>query len=205
MVRKCQEASMKEAVQSDKRHHATKASVGVFLRYGYARTTMGDLAKAAGMSRPAFYLIFPSKEEAFSAVVHHMNSEVLSEIRNELVRYDSVEQKLLFACERWGAGGYDLLERYPDARDMFDLAFKPVREIYEKFQALLAEVLATSNLRLDATPQELARILAFAIRGFKEAASSSTEMRRLIAVVVASVASTLKGGSTGKKRPTSTS
>lgn len=39
-----------------------------FARYGYTRTTMGDVATAAGMSRPAVYLRVRNKDELLRAV-----------------------------------------------------------------------------------------------------------------------------------------
>ena len=57
-----------------------RAAQEVFARYGYARTTMGDVAQTAGISRPALYLVFPGKEELFSAVIHRMNTEAFQDI-----------------------------------------------------------------------------------------------------------------------------
>ena len=53
------------------------AATQVFLRYGYRRVTMGDLAQAAHMSRPALYVVFPSKEEIFTAVMARLLTAML--------------------------------------------------------------------------------------------------------------------------------
>ena len=37
----------------------------VFLAYGFARTTMDDIARAADMSRPALYLLFKNKTDIY--------------------------------------------------------------------------------------------------------------------------------------------
>ncbi len=44
------------------------AAFDSFARYGYTRTTMGDVAIAAGMSRPAVYLRVRNKDELLRAV-----------------------------------------------------------------------------------------------------------------------------------------
>lgn len=44
------------------------AAFGSFARYGYARTTMNDVALAAAMSRPAVYLRVRNKDELLRAV-----------------------------------------------------------------------------------------------------------------------------------------
>ncbi|HEY8129307.1 MAG TPA: helix-turn-helix domain-containing protein, partial [Hyphomicrobium sp.] len=69
----------------------------VFLRYGYRRVTMGDIADAAKMSRPALYLVIPSKEEIFTAVLAQTFSEMLEEIRGGIGSFQTARDKLTFA------------------------------------------------------------------------------------------------------------
>ena len=40
----------------------------VFLAYGFSRTTMDDIARAADMSRPGLYLLFKNKTDIFRAI-----------------------------------------------------------------------------------------------------------------------------------------
>jgi len=47
-----------------RRDDIVRAAIGVFLRYGYARTTMRDIAQATGLTRPTLYLTFPTKSES---------------------------------------------------------------------------------------------------------------------------------------------
>ena len=71
-------------MQSDKERRILEAAYGVFFRYGYARTTMGDLASAAGLSRPALYLVYPGKAEVFAAVVEWFIASTLAAMRASL-------------------------------------------------------------------------------------------------------------------------
>ena len=43
-----------------------QAAFGVFLRYGYKKTSMDDLARAAGLSRQGLYLHFANKDALFN-------------------------------------------------------------------------------------------------------------------------------------------
>jgi AcrR family transcriptional regulator len=45
------------------------AALDQFARNGFAATRMDDIAKAAGLSKAAIYLYFPSKEDVFKALV----------------------------------------------------------------------------------------------------------------------------------------
>ncbi|MFC6085117.1 TetR/AcrR family transcriptional regulator [Sphaerisporangium aureirubrum] len=45
------------------------AALAVFGRYGFQKTSMEAVAKAAGISRPGLYLLFPGKEELYRATM----------------------------------------------------------------------------------------------------------------------------------------
>ncbi|MDN2566996.1 TetR/AcrR family transcriptional regulator [Aquibium sp. A9E412] len=51
-----------------KRARILEGAVKVFLAYGYARTTMDDIARAAEVSRPALYVVFRNKTDIYRAI-----------------------------------------------------------------------------------------------------------------------------------------
>ncbi|MEU4400141.1 TetR/AcrR family transcriptional regulator [Micromonospora orduensis] len=55
--------------EDPKRAAALVAAVGVFGRYGFQKTSMEAVAKAAGISRPGLYLMFPNKEQLYRATM----------------------------------------------------------------------------------------------------------------------------------------
>lgn len=174
-------------MSSEKEPRILDAAREVFFRYGYARTTMADVAQAAGMSRPALYLVFPGKAELFSAVVHRINAETFQTIHAGLGALETLEQKLVFVFEQWVAKAYDIAYASPDAKDLFDYALRAMQEVSTQFQAFLAELLreAVHASRLRVTPEEIARTLLFSIHGFKAVAADGADLRRMIAVQVA--------------------
>ena len=169
-----------------RRERVLEGATDVFLRYGYARTTMRDIAERVGISRPTLYLVFPNKEQVFGAVIRRMDDDQLATIRATLPTLPTLEEKLLFACQTWGTHGVDLMAAHPDARDLFDLTFVPVQQVYARFQALIVELISAPATAspLQAAPEELGRALTFAMRGFRETAVNGNDMRRLIAVQV---------------------
>lgn len=170
------------------------AGTDVFLRYGHARTTMADIADNAGISRPALYLVFPRKEDIFAAVIERLIQDKLQQLREALPRLRSLNRKLHFCCEQWAGHGYDLTQAHPDAKDVFDLAFVPVREMYAVLAGFLADLLrdAVAASKLKTTPEELAYVLIFAMRGLRDIAEDGAHMRRLIALQVDVVLASLK-------------
>ena len=47
-----------EMMSEAKKSKILTAARSVFLRYGYRRVNMNDIAEAAGLSRPALYILF---------------------------------------------------------------------------------------------------------------------------------------------------
>ena len=169
-----------------RRQGIVSAAAGVFLRYGYARATMEDVAEAADLSRPALYALFPKKEGIFTAVVTDMNNRKMAELHSATKSIRSFERKLHRYCEDWGSHGVELMELHPDARDLFDLSRPAVQAIYEDFITVLAELLSEgmTNSKFKVNPSLIARNLTFAMRGFKDAARGGEEMRQMIALEV---------------------
>lgn len=48
-----------------------QAAADLFTKYGYRKTSVEDITKAAGVSKGSLYLEFRSKEELFEALVRH--------------------------------------------------------------------------------------------------------------------------------------
>ncbi len=170
-----------------KRQRAIEAGARVFLRFGFARATMGDIAQAAGMSRPALYLIFCSKEEVFEAVVAHWIEDSLARIAAGLAACSTLGEKLRFACEIWCVEGLERALANPDVRDMSGLP--AVRKSYARFEACLTDILreAVERSGLGVTAGDLARVIVSAMQGFKQTARSGEEMRHLIAVQILAI------------------
>ncbi len=57
-------------VEPARRESILQAAVGVFLRYGYKKTSMDDLARAAGLSRQGLYLHFATGRTRSTALLH---------------------------------------------------------------------------------------------------------------------------------------
>ena len=171
----------------EKTEHVIAAARKVFLRYGYRRVTMGDLAEAAQMSRPALYLVFPSKEQIFTEVVTRSLAENIDEIRKGIPRFKTVEEKLAFAFEVWSVRGFELMRTSPDAADLLESSYEFAAEVTTKaaadFEGLLAELLEPLLRRraaLKLSPLHIARILRTSVHGFKSEATNSADLRQMI-------------------------
>ncbi|MBM2614959.1 TetR/AcrR family transcriptional regulator [Actinoplanes sp. LDG1-06] len=55
--------------ESGRRKHVLTVALATFARFGYRKTSMEDVARAAEISRPGLYFLFSSKENLFRAAV----------------------------------------------------------------------------------------------------------------------------------------
>ena len=177
---------MKKQTDSElksRRKRVLEAASKVFLRYGYARTTLGDIAREAKLHRPALYALFPEgKDELFEAVLMGMVKSEVERYRKELPKLKTTRRKILYCVEQWSMGGFQLTEAHPDARDAFNMAYPAVRKMYEVLTSFYAELLreAAQAAALGISAEQLARLLVFSLRGLKDIAEDGESMRRLL-------------------------
>jgi AcrR family transcriptional regulator len=182
----------------NRRGDVLDAANRVFLRFGYRRTTMGDIAEEANISRPALYLVFPSKEKIFSAVLGCVLHAELDEIRVKIAKQNTTAAKLILALEVWCVRNYELTNSTVGATDLYENSFAFANEVAVKstaeFETILAQILklpVQGQSRLPLTATELARLISSASVGFKSTAKGAKELRAslrgLVAVVLASL------------------
>ncbi len=84
--------------ETDRQVAIVDAAIGIFLRYGYKKATMEDIARTVGISRQALYLHFPTKEAVFKAMVSRTIEVMRAEATAALAREDhDIEERLLGA------------------------------------------------------------------------------------------------------------
>ena len=172
----------------NKRDHLLSAAKGAFLRHGYKRVSMSDIAEAAGISRPALYLVFKSKEEIFRGVYRQWVEGTLAEIGGGVSAFKSLDEKLRFAFDAWAVRTFEAARRSPEAEELIGctlgFAKDEARAGDEAFGRCLASIIASSRKgRRSArgpSPERTARALVAAIRGFKQAATDAADLRQMI-------------------------
>jgi AcrR family transcriptional regulator len=167
---------------TSRRTNVVAAAGDVFRRYGFARTTMADIAHAAGLSRPTLYAAFPDKPAIFEAVITDLVETELSRIRNGNRRRAGLAAQLRYACDQWMTTGYEIISANPDAGDLFDDRFPAVQAGNAAFEALLVELLepATRSSGLGQSAEDLARMITSAMQGFKRRATTKAELDHLL-------------------------
>jgi AcrR family transcriptional regulator len=73
-------SNMVEGNADERRALILQAAYGTFVSYGFKRTTMDDIARAAGLSRPALYVYFRSKPDIFRGLMRRMMDDMRTRI-----------------------------------------------------------------------------------------------------------------------------
>lgn len=123
--------------EDGRRNRVLDGAIGVFLNYGYQRTTMDDIAKAAEISRPALYLVFRNKADIYRALAERLLEVSLERAREELAASAPLPDRLVAALE---AGLLDMMRRFAAAPHG--------AEILDMKQSLAAGVIASWRQRL---------------------------------------------------------
>jgi AcrR family transcriptional regulator len=159
------------------------SAVSVFARYGYRKTSMDDVARAAGVSRQGLYLSFANKEELFRRALEHSLSDQLACAITALARAeDSLETRLIAACKEWSGRFVGSLGA--DAADLMcastSLAGATLTEYEWQFEEALvkaidgtpvAERCAAAGLNI----ADFARALHATARGLKQACKTQED------------------------------
>ena len=172
--------------------HLLEAAVGVFARFGYRKTSMEEVARAAGVSRQGLYLQFSNKEELFRRALTFSLSSQLNAALNVLQRNDlSLEQRLVSACDEWAGRFIGTLG--DDAADLMcastSLAAGTLAAYESRFELALAQAIGASPVAIKCIevatcPAEVARILHATARGLKHMCKSRQDFVKGVTVAV---------------------
>jgi AcrR family transcriptional regulator len=78
----------------DRRSRILDGARAAFLRFGFERASMADIAAGAGVSRTAVYHYFPGKEDVLRAVVDELNAKSLNEAAEALDKSQTLDAAL---------------------------------------------------------------------------------------------------------------
>ncbi|MEZ5245670.1 MAG: TetR family transcriptional regulator [Acidimicrobiales bacterium] len=186
---------MAEGADDDKRLRILDAALAKFSAYGFARTSMADIAEAASMSRPALYQHYGNKEEIFRAMLERVFTDAADSAIASLVAEGDLEGRLDGFLQRWSG---DLMEKFRSTEHGNDLveakaghAKSVVDDVNRRVRKALEERLGDE---VD-DPTPWIDLLLLSPLGFKYDEPTMLRYRRRLAVLAASVAGSIGAGS----------
>jgi AcrR family transcriptional regulator len=174
-------------IEADKSRHDAilEAAIGVFARYGFRKTSMDEVARAAGVSRQGLYLLFDDKEELFRKALTYKLATQLSAAISALSGGDAdadvgaLETRLVAGCDEWAGRYIGMLGA--DAADLMcagtALAGNTLIHYETQFENALTHAIADSPLAAvcaaaGISAADAARALHATVRGLKQTAKT---------------------------------
>lgn len=140
-----------------KRTRILDGALKVFTAYGFSRTTMDDIARAAELSRPSLYLVFRNKTDIYRAIARCLLMEIVDRAQQALTG----EGTLLARMDRMIQHAfYDLLnsiEESPHGPELMDIRNTLAADLFQDWRCrMLALLEAAIDREVRETSADLA-------------------------------------------------
>lgn len=175
-------------MQADhKMMHILDAALPVFVRFGFRKTSMADIARAAAISRASLYLSFKSKEELFRAGSLRAHTRTLDEVAAVLAGKSSAIDRIEMAIAVFQRELIAPFAGSADAEELFAANMAVAADITldarTKLLSMLTQTLiaAAKDKEIDleplqAPPAQLANIIVAATEGIKHAQGTGANL-----------------------------
>jgi AcrR family transcriptional regulator len=194
--------------EDPRRRRLLEAALTVFLRFGFRKTSMDEVARAANVSRQGLYFHFATKEELFRASVEHFLHTGLAATAAALADPDlPLEKRLVAAFDAWAGRFVGALG--PNAADLATAVNEQVgpmiAESEEQFVEAISKALRASGLSAAYKPagvtgRQLADTLYASAHGLKHRAETREAFIEGMTIAVRAMCLPLQEGR--EERPT---
>lgn len=155
-----------------------EAAFQTFFQFGVKRATMDDIARAAGMSRPALYLVYKNKSDIFRACILSMTEDLREKLAVISSATGSAEDRILAIVRAGIVEPHEFIGASPNAEELFALKSDVAADLFRGWMRLIEETIEAVLLqesqsgRLDlaaagADAASIAAIIMDAAEGFK--------------------------------------
>lgn len=174
-------------MKTEQRTRILEVGTELFIQYGFKGTTMAEVARRAGISRPTLYAVFDSKEKLFVAVAESYTEQVSSEVMAACATADALYEKLATAFEiafvrpfqqSIGSAFKTELLALDDPRinDAIARALESLAKVFTR----VIKVSSVDLEPLGLTAPRLGRLLCAAAHGAKDQARNVKELRQML-------------------------
>jgi AcrR family transcriptional regulator len=173
------------AAGADRRVAVRQSALDTFARFGYRKTSMEEVARAAHISRPGLYFLFASKEELFRASVSQALEHDVAEVQRILESDRPLSDRLLDSFDRWAGRYVGPLTRDVAAviEDNPELLGDIVVSAPKRFASLVTGAIAAEG-RDPETAVALAQTMISASIGIKHQVDDREAYRQRLAVAL---------------------
>jgi AcrR family transcriptional regulator len=160
-----------------RRREILDAAFACFIRHGYAKVGVNDVAKAAGISRPLVYLLFKSKEDIFINMFSSMFDDQLERAGAAAAASLGSRERIANVLQIVYLDMWSKLKTAPE--DLLDAAERLFPKLGSKYRTGVAAILG--NILGNAESGEL---LILAVKGLSYDRPSTGVLRKRVALLV---------------------
>jgi AcrR family transcriptional regulator len=170
------EATARRAAADGKREAILDAALTLFGRYGYRRTSIDDIARAAGVAKGTVYLHVESKAALFRTLSRSVLDGVLANARAAAASHGGVGERLTAILDAKFGFFHELLHRSPHASELVDSTSRLCADVFAAgdtaYLAVLTKAVADAVRRGELAPRrhgltadDVARLLVAGAHG----------------------------------------
>jgi len=150
-------AAARRSAADGKRDAILAAGLELFGRYGYRRTSIDDIARAAGVAKGTVYLYVENKETLFRTLSQSLLDGVLAAARRAAAARGSVADRLTAILAAKFGFFHDLLHRSPHASELMDSTSRLCADVFAAgdaaYSRILTKAIADAIRRGDLAPR----------------------------------------------------
>lgn len=164
---------------AQRRAEILQAARECFLQFGYAKTSLDDIARRANISRPLIYRKFKNKDDIFTAVIEELFEARYPRAEQVLTSRGTRRDKLLHVYEILLLEPWDELMGAPMAADFYEVCsrlFPQVEAKHVRRQLELTQAILESK--------ELSEVFMLAVDGLQGDLPATRVLRRRLQLLV---------------------
>ena len=159
------------------------AAIRTFLRFGARKTSMNDIAAAAGVSRQTLYDLFGGKNELIQASTRLITGKKLASVRAQLTDEMSLAEKLDTYFKDTIVESFEALKDAGDVNDLIagyhEAENSAIVESHVRHTDLVEEILAPFAAQLSKhglTPRDQAKFIVTVTMGLKTGVKTRADL-----------------------------
>ncbi|MER5787084.1 TetR/AcrR family transcriptional regulator [Streptomyces sp. NPDC001980] len=176
---------------TQRREQVLAAALTVFATFGYRKTSMDAVARAADISRPGLYFLFSGKEELFRETMRQELDRALADVRTALAAPGADLDARLVAALDAHLGRYVGTHLNEGVDELLEHGTAQLHDMYDAYRDAFLDTLAKAiddSGRIvpgSVTPRQIAEVLQAAGEGWKHRVGDRAEFVRKLGVAVA--------------------
>lgn len=166
---------MRDLADDPKQKAILEAAWTCFAAYGFRKTSMDDIAREAGMSRPAVYLQYRNKGDIFRSLAQLFYDTAAENVSAALGASGTAAEQLKAAFLAQGGEILASMLTSPHGMELLDSGKTEASDIVDTGEALLTSLYSdwlraqseAGKVRLDGDPDLVAGTMTSALKGIK--------------------------------------